>query len=173
MLCVLCLVAQSCLTLCDPTGCSHGDSPGKNTGVGCHALLQGFFPTQEDSLPAELPGKPIIPSAVPSPYSATNCSNLYHDVHAAKPHLWARSVLLTSKGLLCWLYSNEHPRNPLAAPPRADLKCRIVNSPRSETRNEDEWECLWTECLCLPPKSIYWNPNTQCGSIWGWDLRDN
>ena len=24
----------------------HGDSPGKNTGVGCHALLQGLFPTQ-------------------------------------------------------------------------------------------------------------------------------
>ena len=22
------------------------DSPGKNTGVGCHALLQEFFPTQ-------------------------------------------------------------------------------------------------------------------------------
>ena len=24
----------------------HGDSPGKNTGVGCHALLQRIFPTQ-------------------------------------------------------------------------------------------------------------------------------
>ena len=24
----------------------YGDSPGKNTGVGCHALLQGIFPTQ-------------------------------------------------------------------------------------------------------------------------------
>ena len=36
---------QSCLTLCDPMDCSlpgssvHGDSPGKHTGVGCHALL--------------------------------------------------------------------------------------------------------------------------------------
>ena len=43
---VLSLVTQSCLTLCDPMDCSlpgssvHGDSPGKNTGVGCHALLQ-------------------------------------------------------------------------------------------------------------------------------------
>ena len=49
---VLCLVAQLCLTLCDPMDCSppgssvHGDSPGKNTGVGCHALLQGIFPIQ-------------------------------------------------------------------------------------------------------------------------------
>ena len=24
----------------------HGDSPGKNIGVGCHPLLQGIFPTQ-------------------------------------------------------------------------------------------------------------------------------
>ena len=30
-----------------PPGSSvHGDSPGKNTGVGCHVLLQGIFPTQ-------------------------------------------------------------------------------------------------------------------------------
>ena len=47
-----CLVAQSCPTLCDPVDCSppgssvHGDSQGKDTGVGCHALLQGIFPTQ-------------------------------------------------------------------------------------------------------------------------------
>ena len=32
---------------CRPQGSSvHGDSPGKNTGVGCHALPQGIFPTQ-------------------------------------------------------------------------------------------------------------------------------
>ena len=32
---------------CSPPGaCVHGDSPGKNTGVGCHALLQRIFPTQ-------------------------------------------------------------------------------------------------------------------------------
>ena len=49
---VLCLVAQLCLTLGDSTDCSppgssvHGDSPGKNTKVGCHALLQGIFPTR-------------------------------------------------------------------------------------------------------------------------------
>ena len=49
---VLCLVAQSCLTLFDPRDCSppgssvQGDSPGKNTRVGCHALLQGISPTQ-------------------------------------------------------------------------------------------------------------------------------
>ena len=36
---------------CSPPGSSvHKDSPGKNTGVGCHALLQGIFPTQGSNL---------------------------------------------------------------------------------------------------------------------------
>ena len=53
---VLCLVAQSCSTFCSPTDCSqpgssvHGDSPGKHTGLGCHSLLQGIFPTQRSNL---------------------------------------------------------------------------------------------------------------------------
>ena len=45
----VCLVAQSCLTLCVPMNCSppsssaHEDSLDKNTGVGCHSILQGIF----------------------------------------------------------------------------------------------------------------------------------
>ena len=51
LLCV-CLVAQLCPILCNPMDYSppgssvHGDSPGKNIGTGCHAVLQGNFPTQ-------------------------------------------------------------------------------------------------------------------------------
>ena len=50
------------------------DSPGKNTGVGCHAPFQGIFPTQGSnwrllyllhwqvgSLPLAPPGKPLFP----------------------------------------------------------------------------------------------------------------
>ena len=43
---------QLCPTWCDPMNCSlpvsfeHGNSPGRNIGVGCHALLQGIFLTQ-------------------------------------------------------------------------------------------------------------------------------
>ena len=43
---------QLCSTLCNPMDRSlpgssvHGDSPGRNAGVGCHALLQGIFPSQ-------------------------------------------------------------------------------------------------------------------------------
>ena len=49
---MLCLGTQSCPTLCNPPDCSppdssvHGDFPDKNTGVACHALLQGIFPIQ-------------------------------------------------------------------------------------------------------------------------------
>ena len=64
-----------------PPGSSvHGDSPGKNTGVGCHALLQGIFPTQ-----AYLPhckwilqclshqGSPRILEWVAIPFSKGSC----------------------------------------------------------------------------------------------------
>ena len=43
---------ESCPTLYDPMDCSppgsslRGDSPGKNTKVVCHALLQGIFSTK-------------------------------------------------------------------------------------------------------------------------------
>ena len=72
--CAVVLVAQSCLTLCNPMDCSPpgssvlGDSPGKNSGVGCHALLQGIFPIQESN-PGLLhcrhisPEKPLEPVA--------------------------------------------------------------------------------------------------------------
>ena len=56
--CDLCMRAVCVLShfshvrLCDPMDCSppgssvHGDSPGKNTGMGCYFPLQGIFPTQ-------------------------------------------------------------------------------------------------------------------------------
>ena len=57
----VCLVAQSCLTLCDPMDWSppgysvHGDSSGKNTGMGCHPLSPGDL-----SDPGIKPGSPAL-----------------------------------------------------------------------------------------------------------------
>ena len=54
--CVCVLIARSCPAFCDPIDCSPPDSsirgvfPGKNTGVGCPALLQGIFLTQGSNL---------------------------------------------------------------------------------------------------------------------------
>ena len=78
-----CIHAQPSPTLCDPMDCSppgssvHGMIPGKHTGVSCHFLLQGSFPTQSsnpsllqllhwqaDSVTV-LPGKPRVPHSYP------------------------------------------------------------------------------------------------------------
>ena len=75
----MCVLTQSCLTLCNPMDCLppgssvHESSSGKNNGVGCHAFLQGIFPTQGpnlslfcllhrqvDSLTVEPTGKPNV-----------------------------------------------------------------------------------------------------------------
>ena len=66
-------LSQSCPTLCNAMDCNPpgssvlGDSSGRNTGVGCHFLLQGIFLTlgsnpgllrwQVSSLPLTPPGK--------------------------------------------------------------------------------------------------------------------
>ena len=51
----LCVCVLSRVQLCHLMNCSPPgsfclwNSPGKNTGGGCHALLQGIFPTQESN----------------------------------------------------------------------------------------------------------------------------
>ena len=71
------LVTQSSLTLwphgLQPTRLlCPWNSPGKNTGVGCHALDPGIESgspaLQADSLPSEPPGKPPYPGALPIPW---------------------------------------------------------------------------------------------------------
>ena len=73
---VLCFVTQLCLTLCDPIERSPArllcpcNSPGKNTGVGCHFLLQcmkvksesevaQLCPTLSDPVDCSLPGSSV------------------------------------------------------------------------------------------------------------------
>ena len=72
------VIVTSVVSNCSlPRSCVHGDSRGKNTEVGCHALLQGIFPTQEsnphllhllhwqaDSFPLAPPGKPCRAPAI-------------------------------------------------------------------------------------------------------------
>ena len=87
---MLCLVAQSCPALCSPMDCSppgssvHGDSPGKNTGVGSHAFLQGIFPAQGWN-----PGLP-------------HCrQNLYHLSHQGSPILSQGASKFGAQVLTC------------------------------------------------------------------------
>ena len=83
---VLCLVDQLCLTLFYPMNCSPSgssifwDSPGKNTGVGGHALLQGIFSTQGSN-----PGIPYCTWI------------LYHLNHQGSPRILERVTYLFSR----------------------------------------------------------------------------
>ena len=88
---VLCLVTQSCPTLCNPIDCSlpgssvRGDSPGKNTGVGCHASSVLLVPppnSQAFVSPSQvLTLAPVVPiwslgseeGRAPPPGRATTC----------------------------------------------------------------------------------------------------
>ena len=64
--------------LCNAMDCSapgssvHGNFPGKNTGVGCHALLQGIFPSHRSNMHLlgllywQAGSLPLVPSLKPS-----------------------------------------------------------------------------------------------------------
>ena len=75
------------------------DSSGKKAGVGCHALLQGIFPTQglnpsllhllhwrEGSLPLVPPGKPLITSLPPKKSKRNNNLQPFPSLH----EIWGR-----------------------------------------------------------------------------------
>ena len=74
-----CCAVLSCLVMSDdlptPGSSVRMDSPGKNTGMGCQALLriEPWSPAlQANTLPSELPGKPIHQQCLlfwASPYS--------------------------------------------------------------------------------------------------------
>ena len=113
MSCALCavlsrsVVSDSATSVdCSPPGSPvHGDFPGKNTGVGCHALLQGIFPTQgsndclfrllhwqADSLPLAIPGGPQNEAGL----SFMLCRSWLE----AKVHTWAQEGVWSLPGRL-------------------------------------------------------------------------
>ena len=95
------LVVQLCLILCDLIDVCPWDSPGKNSGVGCHSLLQAIFLTQgskpgspalqADSLPSKPPGKPEVLSITALKHLPI-CSKVSIPVSR-----WADSFLLWKK----------------------------------------------------------------------------
>ena len=121
-----CLVSlQSCSTLCDPMDCSppgssvYGDSPGKVTGVGCHALLQGIFPTQGSnqhlfcplywqmgSLPLAPPRKPIYICVCVCIYVCIHIYTLSW-VSLPSPIPPSRSKQSARLGSLCYLATSQ------------------------------------------------------------------
>ena len=69
-------MSDSCNPLdCSPPGSSvHEDSPGKNTGVGCHALLQGVPPGDPPNLEIEPRSPSLQADSLPSEPLMHACS---------------------------------------------------------------------------------------------------
>ena len=115
MLC--CVVLSRIWLFATPwTVACQGDSPGKYTGAGCHALLQGIFPTQGSnpgllcflhwqvgSLPLLPPGKPILQVIF------CKCKNSGWGA-AASPQSWGRRGAKAQPGVSG---SKAHPSPPL------------------------------------------------------------
>ena len=89
----LCVCVQLCLTLCDPMDCSlsgssvHGLFQARNTGTGCHSLLQGMFLNQGSS---ELAGRFFV--TVP-PGKATWDYPEANSRTTSLSHWWAKAYL--------------------------------------------------------------------------------
>ena len=79
------------------------DSPGRNTGVGCHALLQGIFPTQELNQVSCIAGRFFTVWATREPLTFNNCAQndiFYHQFFFEKCALIKRQneILLHGSG---------------------------------------------------------------------------
>ena len=117
------------------------NSPGKNTRMGCHFLLQGIFPTQgltlcllycKQTLPSEPPGKPIciilvintqevlwneIPKAVAEDPCVYRCSMVYgEDMFLMVFHIRQK----------CLLKSGSSPEGPQHLPALDDSPTHLM-----------------------------------------------
>ena len=70
-----------------PSSSVHGDSLSKNTGVGCHALLQGIFQTQGS--------KPGLPHYWQILYCLNHQGLLVQSL-SSSAYSWAQETLLAS-----------------------------------------------------------------------------
>ena len=113
-LCVcVCVLVISRVQLCNPMDCNLQssscplNSPGKNTGVGCHFLLQGIFLTQRSN-----PGQSDHCRQIPyhlsykgSPYIYTN-THTYTQLWLIHVVVWQKSIQYC-KAIILWLKKKE------------------------------------------------------------------
>ena len=134
MCCVLCLVAQSCLTLCDPRTMAHQsplwNSPGKNTELGSHSLLQGW------NL-GLLHSRQIL-------YYMTHPGSLVKNLE----------LLLTGKPVVVYIAQNLHIKSPEIFYQRKKMMATQLYYPCLHCRKEDilpiEIQIVWTNFFLKP-----------------------
>ena len=152
---MLCLVAQSCPALCSPMDCSppgssvHGDSPGKNTGVGSHAFLQGIFPIQGL--------KPGLPHCRWSLYRLSQGSH-----QRIQGYL---NVITQSISTPAWsVRTSKECHNPLLSPPRASPQMYLGSNHPSCGSSHHSGQATTSSCLdptkAFPSASLRPHPDS-------------
>ena len=151
----------SCLVLSDslrphglynPPGSSvHGDSPDKNTGVGCHPLLQGIFPTQGLN-----PGVP-------------HCRwILYHLSHQGSPAAAAAAKSLQSCPTLCDPIDSSPPSS--AVP--GILQARTLEWVAISFSSAWNWKVKVKSLSCVQPSVTPWTAAHQAPPSMGFSRQE-
>ena len=103
--------------------CSPRDSPGKNIGVGCCALLQGIFPTQGSNphllglLHWQVYGEPHTPLSVQSSSVTQSCLTLCDPMNCRMPGLPVHHQLPEfTQTHIHWVGDAIQPSHPLLSP---------------------------------------------------------
>ena len=159
------LASQSCLTLCDPMDCSlsgssvRGDSPGKNTGVGCHALLQGILPNQESNL--GIVHWKLVTQSCPTLCDSMDCTLSCSSVHGILQARVLEWVAMSFSRGSSWL--GFEPRSPTL---QADsLPAEAQGKPLSHWRQILYHLSHWLLLLFLaipPPSDLFKQINFFC-----------
>ena len=138
------VLSHFCLTLCNPMDCSprgssvHGGSTGKNTGVGCHALLQGIFTGIKSASPVSTalqadwaitaePREQPLPTSKPLLFSSSGLykyhrQTLLYSCHyklgtffptgkILKSQIQRPKTIYTSNGTCCQIISQRPPKS--------------------------------------------------------------
>ena len=120
----------------------HGNSPHKNTGVGCHSCLQGIFPTQGLNL------------------GLLHCRQvLYHLSHQGNPRVGESISCLVVSGLLCPTLCDPMDYSPLGSSVHGIFQVRILewvaifSSMRPSPHRDWKWvSCIAGELFTKPPR---------------------
>ena len=148
---VLCArLLQLCLTLCEHVDCSPPgssvlvNSPGKNTGVGCHALHPGIEPMSRVS-PALASGFFTTSATWEDIISAwearlINCFSLFI------PQVWKVKVLVTQS---CPTLCNPINYKPAGSTVHRILQARILEWVAISFSRESSWPRDWTRVSCI------------------------
>ena len=141
-LCATLWIAQLTRCLCP------WDSPGNNTGVGCHALLQWIFPIQGSNLCLlcllhwQLHSLPLVPDFIFLGSKITADGDCSHEIK--RRLLLGRKVMTNLESIQRHYFANKGPSSQSFGFPVVTYGCKSWTVKKAERRKIDAFE-LWCQ----------------------------